>query len=434
MIRIDTSKIENWEEIKKEHKKWCKKHFESLVWSDLLTEPMVKKIIKEKCKFDNSVINEEIPERLSNFILELREVFFISKELKDELEKYFSNNYDNMEFVEIIKRHFIDTQNVKKYENKHWHKYWELCKTDEEKQFYIILFTGKNEIDFTKKFEEIKSDLLKKIDNGIIKKSKENSEKYLKKLLKLSMKSECIAIIRIILGLPEKDNENIIKNLNEIFNYKKFQTEKRHEILSMMGIEVCPYCQRNYITNYIEDKRNNTTADLDHFYSQKEFPYLALSLYNFIPSCQICNRTFKLAKSSHKNDILYPYREGFEDFNVKFKLSEKIIDNIMDKKTPFKVEIDYDKSNNRITNTIDTFKLDKVYEESHNGYLKDMIYNVEKYPESYTDKLGDLFEEDKEKMKYHFQEIIKKPYTDRIEKGEPLAKLTKDIMKELGIK
>lgn len=33
----------------------------------------------------------------------------------------------------------------------------------------------------------------------------------------------------------------------------------------------------------------------------------------------------------------------------------------------------------------------------------------------------------------NFQEIIKKPYIDRIEKGEPLEKLTKDIMEELGI-
>lgn len=51
-----------------------------------------------------------------------------------------------------------------------------------------------------------------------------------------------------------------------------------------------------------------------------------MSLYNFIPSCQICNRTFKLDESSYEKDILYPYKEGFDDdeFNVKFKTSDTI--------------------------------------------------------------------------------------------------------------
>ncbi len=243
------------------------------------------------------------------------------------------------------------------------------------------------------------------------------------------------------------NESDFFKIISLTFGYSNMDDMHRHSLLTMMGIEVCPYCQRNYITNYKEDKGKKTTADLDHFYLKDKYPYLALSLYNFIPSCQICNRTFKLAKPSE--DILYPYEEGFDDYNVKFSLTEKIVENILDKETPFKVKINYDKSNDRIKNTINIFKLDKVYEESHNGYLKDMIENIEKYPKTYTKKLADIFfdkpeENETEKFKNYqeklqilndnFQEIIKKPYTDKIEKGEPLAKLTKDIMEELGIK
>lgn len=247
------------------------------------------------------------------------------------------------------------------------------------------------------------------------------------------------------------NESNFFKIINLTFGYSNMDDTHRHSLLTMIGIEVCPYCQRNYITNYKEDEKNKTTADLDHFYSKDEYPYLALSLYNFVPSCQICNRTFKLAKPSE--DILYPYEESFDDYNVKFSLTENVIDNILDKETPFKVKINYEKNSDenkkRIKKTIDTFKLDKVYEESHNRYLKDMIENIEKYPKTYTKKLADIFldkpeeteiekfETYQEKLQIlndNFQEIIKKPYTDKIEKGEPLAKLTKDIMDELGIK
>ena len=70
----------------------------------------------------------------------------------------------------------------------------------------------------------------------------------------------------------------IQQSLEKIFDYEKcFGKEgikingeikwNRHKLLSMMGIPVCPYCNRQYINNYIDMKVNKhkTTADLDHF-------------------------------------------------------------------------------------------------------------------------------------------------------------------------
>lgn len=237
---------------------------------------------------------------------------------------------------------------------------------------------------------------------------------------------------------------------NKLFHYEKLYKGNwnRHELLSLMGIEVCPYCQRNYISNYEDYEENNkkmktkkTTAHLDHFYPKADYPFLALSLYNFIPSCQVCNSVFKKAKEVQNS--IYLYEEGFEELGVKFRTSGKVINEILgEKNSDFSVEIDCknieDKEKeNKVRKSIDNLGLDRVYEKSHNQYIQDLLYTVEKYPENYLEACGEMFENNKgkkEQLKEYFKDIVKEPYRKRIENGEPLAKLTKDILEEFDIK
>ena len=228
---------------------------------------------------------------------------------------------------------------------------------------------------------------------------------------------------------------------NQLFCYKKLQDGNkdwgRHKLLFLMGIEVCPYCQRNYINSYDE----KTTADLDHFYSKSLYPFLALSLYNFIPSCQVCNSRFKGYKD--KGISVYPYKESFDELGVKFKTSKEAIYEILgEKNSDFSVKIDCknieDKEKeNKVKNSIKNLGLDKVYEKSHNQYIQDLLYTIEKYPENYLEACGEMFENDNDKKKQleeYFKDIVKESYRKRIENREPLAKLTKDILEEFNIK
>ena len=237
---------------------------------------------------------------------------------------------------------------------------------------------------------------------------------------------------------------------NKLFHYEKLYKGdwNRHELLSLMGIEVCPYCQRNYISNYEGYEENNkktktkkTTAHLDHFYPKAHYPFLALSLYNFIPSCQVCNSVFKKAKEVQNS--IYLYEEGFDELGVKFKTSKEAIYEILgEKDSDFSIEIDCknieDKEKeNKVRKSIDNLGLDRVYEKSHNQYIQDLLYTVEKYPENYLEACGEMFENNKDKKKQleeYFRDIVKEPYRKRIENGEPLAKLTKDILEEFDIK
>ncbi|BBM42849.1 hypothetical protein JCM16777_1099 [Leptotrichia wadei] len=238
---------------------------------------------------------------------------------------------------------------------------------------------------------------------------------------------------------------------NELFKYANLygegqkidekETWSRHKLLSLIGIEICPYCQRNYISSYEENNDEKTTADLDHFYPKSLYPFLALSLYNFIPSCQICNSRFKGNKDTRNS--VYLYKEGFDKLGVKFRTSKEVISEILGERySDFYVKIDYENLKNKedvekVKNSIENLGLDRLYKKSHNQYIQNLLYNIEKYPENYLENCVEMFESDVDKKKQleeYFKDIVKEPYRKRIENGEPLAKLTKDILEEFNIK
>ena len=357
MIRIDVSKIKNWELIKEKHSEWYyKKIFPQI-------DIAIEKIEKE---YQNNEFNPKV-------------------------------TYENKN---IVKRYIDLLKKIK----------------SEEKNFVI-----KENLFFDYKVDEI---------NFLFKIMKKEKNKK-------SILEEMFSSFKI-------DEEYLPYNL---FSYDKFPNHtgkwNRHKLLSLMEIEVCPYCQRNYISSFEENNDKRTTADLDHFYPKSLYPFLALSLYNFIPSCQICNSRFKGSKDTYNS--IYPYEESFDDLGAKFKTSKEIIYEILgEKDSEFFINIDYgnlkDEDNKKIQNSISNLGLDKVYKKSHNHYIKDLLENIEKYPKNYLESCIEIFDEyckdenKKEKIIKYFIDIVKEPYRKRIENGEPLAKLTKDILDEFKIK
>ena len=333
------------------------------------------------------------------------------KKIKEEHSEWYSDN-----ILPNIKNayKFIESQKSKSYSMK---KYLELLKK--------IIDKGKDFI--------IQKELFLDYENKEI-------DKIIKIMKKKNKKSKSILEICF-----EKLNISEEYLPNQLFCYKKLQTGNkdwnRHKLLSLIGIEICPYCQRNYISSYEENNDEKTTADLDHFYPKSLYPFLALSLYNFIPSCQICNSRFKGNKDTR--DSVYLYEEGFDELGVKFRTSKEVISEILGERySDFYVKIDYENLKNKedgekVKNSIENLGLDRVYKKSHNQYIQNLLYNIEKYPENYLENCVEMFESNVDKKKQleeYFKDIVKEPYRKRIEKGEPLAKLTKDILEEFNIK
>ena len=80
-----------------------------------------------------------------------------------------------------------------------------------------------------------------------------------------------------------------LEKIGEIFDYDLLSGNPRHEVLTALYVPVCPYCNRQYITKYGKIGEEEATADLDHYYHKSLYPFLALSVYNFVTSCSICN-------------------------------------------------------------------------------------------------------------------------------------------------
>lgn len=125
-------------------------------------------------------------------------------------------------------------------------------------------------------------------------------------------------------------NENSLKRYNDwlsqlesIFNYKYVRSNFGIEIIKASDLSVCPYCNTGSIP-IIDGKRSSASPDLDHFYPQSKYPFLATSLFNFIPSCGYCNQKFKKAKDTF-SAFEHPLVKGARNERL-FKIKQKTLE------------------------------------------------------------------------------------------------------------
>ena len=254
-----------------------------------------------------------------------------------------------------------------------------------------------------------------------------------------------------LLYLFDKDFEEIVKltpiEMEQLINkyqYKEFnktilELKDLYEtvrnkwavlILDELDILVCPYCNREYIFKFEDTLKDEARviATLDHYYDKDTYPFLAVSLYNLIPSCHICNSKFKHNKNFYEIKHLHPYMDDFDSL-VKFKLEINDV-SFYYKEDGFRIKLDT--NDKKAQNSIETFRLDSVYKKHKNIALEIIKRNVI-YNDDYIDELikkyeGTLFNSKDELIGLiHCNHIDKKDINKR-----PLSKLTKDILEQIG--
>ena len=207
---------------------------------------------------------------------------------------------------------------------------------------------------------------------------------------------------------------------------------KKPEHIKKLDIKVCPYCNRNYIFNFQKGKDLNATAQLDHFFDKKTYPFLAVSVYNLIPSCSTCNQR----KSAKQEDIFYPF---LESFNNHAKFEYKGIKNKEDSNGNFfdedriLLELKPISEDEKVNTHIEVFNLRNLYNE-HKDIVSEILMKSEMYNESYIEELmknyeGTLFKNEEDLLRLIFGGYISDEDLGR----RPLSKLTKDILEQLEI-
>lgn len=227
-----------------------------------------------------------------------------------------------------------------------------------------------------------------------------------------------------------KTFKNQIKN---VFGYALFSKKKEYELnengeinywcayafVMKNGTRVCPYCNQNYIFS-IYGKEKQCRPAIDHFYPQKTYPYLSMSLYNMIPCCEVCNSRLK-GQTDIELSLLTPYEYDINDaFRFRYK---RILDN--DPKIVIDQQCLDDDATFKKYKKI--FAWDLIYEQ-HNDLAERMYERYMKYSRSYFQSISTLFKgiSETEMKELRWERI---PDNENISE-DSLNKLRKDLIEQ----
>ena len=203
-----------------------------------------------------------------------------------------------------------------------------------------------------------------------------------------------------------------------------------------IGVKICPYCNRSYIFTL---KNGGTRPQYDHFFPKSLYPYLALSMYNLIPCCPVCNSIKTdfdpFDPKTKKENFIYPYRDYYGT-----QISFSVVANgtfgpWLGCSDDFEIKLTTDQTINpelyfKAQNTVKQLKLEELYNK-HKDYVQDIIRTTYIYDENYCSTLFTSFPElfssvqDVENLVF-MNYLDEKNWDKRV-----LAKLSHDIKDEI---
>ena len=223
--------------------------------------------------------------------------------------------------------------------------------------------------------------------------------------------------------------DNVYSEVEEIFNYRDFTTKNEkynaYHLAEKLDIPTCPYCNRMYTKTVTGEAGEKVIRpEFDHWFPKSQYPLLALSFYNLIPSCHICNSNLK---GKIKPDLKYhfhPYNP-INNFNPIFSYELKDYDDSYKIKIKIGIRREFEES-------LKIFELENIY-QAHEDEVKDLIKIRQAYSDKYIDMLNDSLKGVNLSKEEVYRLAFGVHYEDDKFDRRPLSKLKKDILKELGI-
>lgn len=242
-----------------------------------------------------------------------------------------------------------------------------------------------------------------------------------------------------LLGVKGIDDSNC--SISKVFVDVLYNELDKKKFVKKLNLRICPYCGRNYILNVNRDDRS-IKPQIDHFLPKGQFPFLAMSYYNLIPSCTVCNvdvkkETVPLNDTYTAYRIPHPYSYS-DEWNFIFKLNGiDIFSNIANGED--NIEIAYDGDLKVLDAHEKLFAIKSLYEQ-HNDLIYELIirkqfWTSESVQQYYKNILGmknelgskmtlailGYTEDPEEKGKRPFMKLLKEvsDYYDKlVEKGK----------------
>lgn len=219
-------------------------------------------------------------------------------------------------------------------------------------------------------------------------------------------------------------NSELLK-LKTIFNYEWFIDKQNnkynaYDLCEGLRIETCVYCNRLYTSTVFDDKKGNKIIrpTLDHWFSQEEYPILALSFYNLIPSCSPCNTSVKHTAKFKLEEHIHPYvNKGIEKlYTLKCNYNSKL--------NKFKIVIDT--KDISTLKTLTDMQIGEIYSH-HQSELRDLDFLKRKYSKAYLQSLKNTLGKNLS-VKDVYRLLLWVEYDDGNFHKLPMSKLKKDIL------
>jgi len=219
-----------------------------------------------------------------------------------------------------------------------------------------------------------------------------------------------------------------ISKIHTIFKYTggfaaKASKYSAYDLAKQLNIQTCVYCNRIY-TKTVKNPSKITRPEFDHWFPKESYPILALSFYNLIPSCHVCNSSVKGREVMKIEDYLHPYVDKNINYKFSYWIKEYDIYDFKIKTTP----------NSREERTVKAFKLEEIY-KTHKDEIHDMVRLKKIYSINYLTKLKSILNKVDENIS--LEEMYRLAFGTHLVEAKfhkrPLSKMKRDILEELGI-
>lgn len=229
------------------------------------------------------------------------------------------------------------------------------------------------------------------------------------------------------------NNDVFRKAVQNAFNYPAFRkSAKASWLAERFELRACLYCNAQFTLQVGKDgTKKKLLFQLDHFYNIARLPFLSLTLGNLVPSCSSCNiskndKDFTLATHIH------PFHE---DANIKFKFyidETKSLEYLLGNRDYKLLTPQINIIDNRFDLHRITFSIDNIYAK-HTDIVEELILKSLYYNKSRRDELKKEFDELNLSQSVIDRFVLGNYSIDSEINKRPLAKLSKDIGKQLKI-
>lgn len=173
----------------------------------------------------------------------------------------------------------------------------------------------------------------------------------------------------------------------KIFDYYTLISQNQdlsYQLAEWIGVNTCVYCNRQYTLTVRGRNTKIVRPEFDHFLPKSTYPFFALSLYNLIPSCHICNSNCKGKKEPPMAMNPYLTKPGFDYFKFGYLLKDYDRPDVIVKDL-----YDDGDQGSKVQEMLDIFKIKEIY-DGHTGLeLHDLYTFAQKYSSTYlTDVLS----------------------------------------------